>query len=114
MSTTLKTHSPLLINAEAMALDHPKTFKRPPAEIINAVRLRDFVKINIQYIPPVLYCKHWVSSERFWVEVVARTSNYWVGQVKSKLLTKQIEVGSLVKYHPCNIYDIAPGNEKEV
>lgn len=112
MSTTLKTHSPLLVNAEAMALDHPQTFKRPSDQNIAAVELRDHVKINVQYVPEVIFNGYAVSNERFWVEVVLRSSNYWIGQVKNQLLTSKIELGSLVKFHPCNIYDICKHEEE--
>ena len=113
MSTTLKAHSPTLINAEAMNLDHPETFKRPSDNDISDIELRDHVKVAMHYMSgDVRVGVHSISGERFWLEVVMKSADYWIGQCKSKLLFDGIKVGDLVKFHPCNIYDICKQEEE--
>lgn len=113
MNDTGTIHSPTLINAEAMAEDHPKTFARPSELDIADIELRDHVKVAMHYMGgEVKLHGHSISGERFWLEVVMKSSDYWIGQCKSKLLFDGIKPGDLVKFHPCNIYDICKHEEE--
>lgn len=92
----INTHAPLMFNIEA---HDPDTY---PSKSIPDIELRDHVKV-------VLYGK---CCQFIWLEIVMKSSSYWIGQCKSKVLFGTIKPGDLLKFHPCNIYEICKHEEE--
>ncbi len=92
----INAHAPLMFNIEATA-----SFTYPSDGIAD-IELRDHVK--------VILWGEWL--QFIWLEVVMKSSSYWIGQCKSKLLFGSIKPGDLLKFHPCNIYEICKHEEE--
>ncbi len=67
---------------------------------VDDVKLHDHVKLRLP------------SGETFWVEVCLRSSNYWIGILKSKVETVAMQVGDLVRFHRCNTFGISKYQEE--
>lgn len=88
--------SPWLVDMTRYTLPHPSP------EQVDAVTLHTRVKVIVALAGSVF-------AETIWLEVAMRCKHYWLGQNKTKMqFSEAIRVGDLVKFHPCNVLDIAP------
>lgn len=81
---------PFLVNAQQMALEHPKTFDAPPST--DGIRAGDHVKV----------CDH---RERFWVQITSRDGDILRGTVDNKLLFHDMRLGDEIEFAIANVYD---------
>jgi len=92
-----ETKSPILIDVKRMAKTHPNRFFEVSPIVLAEVRPYDYVKLG-------------VVGERFWVEVLARTSTHWLGRIQSKpSFTAQhgLRQDDVVKFTYENVYEVA-------
>jgi hypothetical protein len=102
-----------LINAWAMAKKHPDSFEVPTPSELAKLRPGDLVKVAsfidhrdgglAAYMgnPP-----HLPTSERFWVQIVARNSDIFIGRVDNELwFTHGVDLNDHIEFHACNVYE---------
>lgn len=88
--------SPLLVNADEMARQHPKTFTVPDDAARQALTIGDFVKVSIY-------------GERIWIEVTQINEGLITGKVNSQPIRANLhgfKEGSLVEFCFANIFQI--------
>jgi hypothetical protein len=83
-----------LVDAQEMARQHPDTFEVPSGAELRKLRKGDLVKVS----------NH---AERFWVEIVSRDGDLFVGRVDN-FLAGTVSHDDLIEFHVCNVYDILP------
>lgn len=95
---TSQVHSPLLVNEEATSW--AKRFGANEdlyalwCHLVDDVMLHDHVKLRLP------------NGETFWVEICLRSSNYWMGIVRSQIESVKIAPGDLLRFSPLNVYAI--------
>jgi hypothetical protein len=82
-----------LVNAQEMARQHPDTFEVPSRAALSELREGDLVKVSN-------------NAERFWLQIVARHGNVFVGRVDNLLLFGRVNYGDHIEFQACNVYDI--------
>lgn len=94
--------NPCLANAEQLALDHPKTFKRPSAKEIHSIKVGDFVKVCCD-------------KERFWSRVTRKKRDGMLEAICDNDLVlvapDTLQCGDRFVLHSINIYDIIQSSE---
>jgi hypothetical protein len=90
-----KIYSPVLVNAAAMARQHPKTFGRPSKQELGDIQPGALVKVSDD-------------KERFWTEVISRDRDIIVARVDSAIGFGGQEYGydDLIQFGIDNVYDI--------
>lgn len=88
--------SPVLINAEAMAREHPGTFQIPDSR--GSLVVGDYVKIACE-------------GERFWCVIDEVKDGIYSGEVRNAVFTPGLSLGSKIKFAPANIYQAMRGEE---
>lgn len=93
----MDTKSPTLIDAAAMAAQHPATFDRPTAVEIADLKTGGMAKVIAASQP---------RKERFWVQVVRRDGDFFVGRVDNDLVftaSHGLTYNDLIEFHADNI-----------
>ena len=81
------------VDAQAMAVKHPKTFEVPSTEELASIEPGCFVKV----------C---TGRERFWVLVTKIRGNIVTGKVDNKLFTVPLRLGQSISFDKKNIYSV--------
>lgn len=90
--------SPELINAARMAALHPATFSRPGKSKLDEITMGALVKVAVESEP---------YGERFWVEVMERNGDTFVGLIDNNLLytaSHGLRCDDLIRFHADHIY----------
>jgi hypothetical protein len=83
------------VDAQEMARQHPDTFALPTPAELRKLEPGDIVKV----------CN---KMERFWVEIVGRDGQLFLGSVDNYLdPAGPINYGDLIEFHACNVYEIS-------
>jgi hypothetical protein len=82
-----------LVNAEEMARQYPDTFEVPSSSVLRKLHKGDLVKVS-------------KPGERFWVEIVSRKGNTFLGRVDNPLLFGDVGYGDHIEFHACNVYSV--------
>jgi hypothetical protein len=85
-----------LVNAQQMAEEFPDTFEAPSASDLSKLRCGDIVKVCDNY-------------ERFWVEIISRSDDIFLGRVDNALLFERVRIGDHIQFHACNVFAIYDG-----
>lgn len=91
--------TPIFVNAEEMARDHPDSFFVPEAR--HHIRKGDAVKV----------CR---GGERFWTIVKSVKGGVITAEVNNVLVFEEneaLELGTLIQFAPCNVYQVMRGDE---
>jgi len=84
-----------LVDAQAMAKAHPKTFEAPDANELEAVKVGDSVKVCIN------------NKERLWVEVTEINGGQLKGRIDNcPVFIDEVDFGDTINFRKENIYDI--------
>ena len=100
--TTAKVKLPVLVNAKAMAQQHPETFNHPNARIVR--------KLAKEYAPlqktHMLAFKVAIPGERFWVLIDKLEFPFFEGIIDNDLIRPtDIACGDRIRLHADNVYD---------
>ena len=79
------------VNAQKMAIEHPKTFEAPTEEDLNSIVVGDIVKVS-------------TGNERFWTIITEINVDNDLVQDENEDLT----YGTVINFKKENIYDIFP------
>lgn len=96
---TRKPLTPIFVNAEEMARDYPKSFFVPEAR--HRIRNGDAVKVCC-------------GGERFWTIVKSVKDGIITAEVNNVLVCEEneaLELGTLIQFAPCNVYQVMRGQE---
>ena len=86
--------TPLLVNAQEMARQHPETFLVPSDTALATLCKCDLVKV----------CSN---DDRFWVEIESRDGDVFVGRIDNELITTGLRRDDRITFHRDNIYQVA-------
>ncbi len=85
--------TPVLINAAQLAIEHPDTFQRPPAD-------------EIQQLAPGCSVKICNGFERFWVVIQEANFPLFVGKLDNYLLFPNgLRFGGRLAFHADNVFE---------
>ena len=85
-----------LVDAQQMAKEFPDTFEAPSASDLSKLRAGDIVKVSN-------------NSERFWVQIISRSDDMFLGCVDNALLSGRVRYGDHIQFHACNVFAIYDG-----
>jgi hypothetical protein len=90
---------PKLVNAQAMAENHPDTFEVPAPAALNALTVGSVAKVTPDTSP----------GERFWVEITEHNGNDFVGRIDNDLVLTVLHGlsrGDFIEFKSENVYSI--------
>jgi len=82
-----------LVDAQQMAKEFPDTFEAPSPSDLHKLRTGDIVKVSNR-------------AERFWVQIVSRRDDIFLGRVDNCLLSGRVGIDDHIKFHECNVFEI--------
>ena len=94
--TEMKPKRIQLVDAQQMAKEFPDTFEAPSSADLDRLRADDIVKVSTR-------------GERFWVQIVSRRDDIFLGRVGNALLFGRVGFGDLIEFHASNVFDISDG-----